>query len=406
MSSLEEKIRTALADGIYNIEVLSEGTGIPIDELYSYARQRNIDIKKELRKNYIIALIKYKKEKKTTKEISELTHRKQATVSNDLRSIGIQTRRRYKRITEEDITNLKRLEKAGLSAYIISHLTSRADGTVKKYLDDETARQKLIQMKARDERIRQGLSLDDIAAPEDITRQAISRYIRETGQREMWREKRDEIRQTKPTRKTFIRLLNNRARQLMCRESWAYAMTQEYYRLHRRASLDKTMKFYEAYIRAKTGGERLSNKVIAAQSGCSFQNAVKLLSFAGCRSLFREHDNCPVTTETMIQLSELGMSEKDIGYFCNIHNSGVALRFCKIKYRPKTHILKRLGPGRQVLTYRRASEIYKAADLGYNHPEICELLDTNENVVDYALEKRNEIGAVIEKAKTLIGKLE
>jgi hypothetical protein len=59
-----------------------------------------------------------------------------------------------------------------------------------------------------------------------------------------------------------------------------------------------------------------------------------------------------------------------------------------------------------VLTYRRASEIYKAADLGYNHPEICELLDTNENVVDYALEKRNEIGAVIEKAKTLIGKLE
>jgi len=403
MNSLEEKIKAALASGAYDIDALEEASGLSKKEIYSHSRQNGIDIKRELQNNYTTALIHYRVEKKTAKEIAVLTKKSAMKVNNDLCRIGLRKRRNHKTITEEDISTIKRLEKSGLSIYQIADLTGRADGTVKKYLEGgEEAMQKILRKKERDERIRQGLSLGEIAAAEDVSRQAISHYIHITGQYKIWRKERDEIVQTKPTRKKFLKLLGSRAHQLLCRESWAYAMTQEYHQKHRRASLDKTMKVYEIYMLAKMRGEKPSTKEIASQSGCSFQNAVKLLSFAGCRSLFREHDNCPVTTETMIRLSELGLSEKDIGAFCNINNSGVALRFRRSKYRPNPHILKRLGGGRKVLTYRRASEIYEAADLGYTTPDICELLDTHQIVVDYALKRKEVIAPVLIHALRMV----
>ncbi|MEK6940231.1 MAG: hypothetical protein AABX31_05895, partial [Nanoarchaeota archaeon] len=61
---------------------------------------------------------------------------------------------------------------------------------------------------------------------------------------------------------------------------------------------------------------------------------------------------------------------------------------------PKT--IRRFGFGKGTsLTYRLASQIYEAADLGFNSTEVTELLDTTPRVVEYALTERKTLESKI-----------
>ena len=75
--------------------------------------------------------------------------------------------------------------------------------------------------------------------------------------------------------------------------------------------------------------------------------------------------------------------------------------------RPKVqHAIKSFGMGRNhnILTYRLASQIYEACDLGFTLEETCELLDTTPQIVDYAIKHDKKIEADIVKALRILYK--
>lgn len=90
------------------------------------------------------------------------------------------------------------------------------------------------------------------------------------------------------------------------------------------------------------------------------------------------------------------MNSKDVGYFLQVHFFVINQRWRKQGLHPLNHLPSSFGFGtRRKLTYRLASEMYEAQDLGFTKEETMQLFDAPETIVDYALEHRIRIGTEI-----------
>jgi predicted transcriptional regulator len=339
-----ERIQTALEHGVYRMDALRLLVGYSLSTLYKLKYEQEIDISAELRKNLNEKIIKLHKDGISIEGIVAETHSSLNKVRRCLMRID----------------------------------------TVK-----------------RDALVCQGLSIPKIADAEGVTKQAISQYIKITRQRKAWKQKRKEAQQTEQARNAFMNLLNNKACKMVRMADWAGARTEEYMQVRTRAPREKVHKVYDEYHQAKIKGEKPSYRQLAKKAGCNFTYVMGLLHFAGLKPLYTEYHECETPVQTMIQISRTGLTPPDIAYFCGMSENGVRLRFSEAGFRQRRNNTK-LNKSMPKLTYRLASEIYEAADLGFAYDEISELLDARINVVEYAMRRRRELAPTITAALRLM----
>ena len=118
------------------------------------------------------------------------------------------------------------------------------------------------------------------------------------------------------------------------------------------------------------------------------------------------------TKESLKRALELPLTNQDLGYFLGIPDyvAKYTLRKLGRITPPKSFIIYlgknvnglKLADPKHALTYRAASQIYEAKDLGFKKDEIIELLSTSELVVDYAMLHERELsGDLVSMLKTL-----
>jgi hypothetical protein len=339
-----ERIQTALEHGVYRMDALQILVGYSLSTLYKFKYEQEIDISADLRKNLHEKIIKLNKDGMPIEEIVTETHSSLNKVRRYL--MGIDTMK-------------------------------------------------------RDALVCQGLSIPEIADAEGVTKPAISQDIKITRQRRAWKQKRKEVQQTEQARNAFINLLNNKACKMVRMADWTGARTEEYMQARTRAPREKVHKVYDEYHQAKIKGEKPSYRQIAKKAGCNFTYVMALFHFAGLKPLHMEYHECETSVQTMIQISRTGLTPPDIAYFCGMSENGVRLRFSEAGFRQRRNNTK-LNKSIPKLTYRLASEIYEATDLGYSNDDISQLLDANKKVIEYAIGKRDEIAPTIVKALQLI----
>jgi len=93
--------------------------------------------------------------------------------------------------------------------------------------------------------------------------------------------------------------------------------------------------------------------------------------------------------EAILRSSEIDMPIPDIGYFLALPEHLISQYINKRKVR-SYYQYKVKGKG-NYLTYRIASQVYEAKDLGFKSEEIAELIETKKEMVELALEKRFEL---------------
>ena len=133
---------------------------------------------------------------------------------------------------------------------------------------------------------------------------------------------------------------------------------------------------------------------LSRHSGISLTYVGRILKEVGLEPMYPSIKRKLQTREKIkmiIKAFKLEMSIADIAYFIEVPVHVVKYRFKKIGERPdfiqermKSYHLKIGAP----ITYRLASQIYGARDLGFNEQETSQLLDTNEAIVNYVLRNK------------------
>ncbi len=272
----------------------------------------------------------------------------------------------------------------------------------------------------RDSLIHEDKSLGEIVREEGVSRQAVHQYLKQTNQLEDWREKRKQRRETSRKEKEvreqeesqrealeirLIHLLKAYAVKTAYRQSWAHGKTEEVMQSYRRRderaiSREKLFGLFTLYECALHEGKKISLNDLGRSCGPKEFLVSHLMQRANLNPMyggkpFKKRNQA--STAALIKVSKKRMPNQDIGYFFDLSHHAIYFRFKNAGYSPKAgKPLKSFGfDPKEYLTYRLASQIYEAQDLGFKPNDIAILLDAGKRAVEYALAKRKTIAPVI-----------
>ncbi len=230
------------------------------------------------------------------------------------------------------------------------------------------------------------------------------------------KERQEELRETQEDIKRASQNLVNALVSIMCEKaSIAERSAIKYYygkkRTNVETNLEKLIKLFGAYYDSKKRNEAVPLRELARSSElnpkteCGYVRFI--LSRAGLSPLSRKMYSKEIK-EAITRAFALDMSAADIAYFLKIEGCTAQYYYRKrLAHRKFNHPIKHAWFGNKsgsacALTYRIASQVYEAQDAEFNPAEISELLCKKQEIVDYAIHHRAEIGGKIIHALNII----
>ncbi len=244
----------------------------------------------------------------------------------------------------------------------------------------------------RDELIARAVSGHQIAKLEGKKPQGIYEYMHLTNQHEAWKEKREELRKAQIEERDKKALISSvissvtTSKLLSLEDPQAIQKVQEYRGSYPKSNLplDGLYTFFSRYCEAQRKGEKHSIVELCDGTGLDPTTAGRVLSVVGLLPLYgtRERHALPKhKKEAIKRIALFPASALDIGYFLGVPKHSVdAHRGIKVRGQESRAFPRITGIS---LTYRLASQIYEAKDLGFSDLETAELLDIQQEHIDY-----------------------
>lgn len=255
------------------------------------------------------------------------------------------------------------------------------------------------------EMISAGESLPVMARVVGVSAEAARQYVNRTGQHDNWRENRGSYKQRlKTARQNLANVLLARLYSMAEQEEgWEYVKAIEYDRDRNNSKLnipiEKILAFYREYRIAQENRTPITMREMAIRSeiGTYGSSVQGLMNRARLEPLFGRLERYPKGKITAVKGTfDSDLTGPDIAYFSGVPFAVVYKHFKKIGGRKRKFPVKIIGrKSEDILTYRRASEVYEAQDLGFTPDETSYLLDLNPRLVVYAIENQREIGGKI-----------
>lgn len=357
-SERTELVKSRLEGG-KSIEEVAEELGLPSNRIYRTAQMSGVIAKRrEARRKYMAEQIQNRLEEGKSIEViaAELDCTRQS-VYQIASASGIGIRRFNEKRREERM------------------------GLIKSYLEE-------------------GKSIGEIAAELELSKGHVRGIVNEAG----INLRNFQRRQTKEEEllSGIASIIGNAALQKAYEHGWAYGKAMEYelgvkkkvkegnksrnYTSEERFPM--LLRLFESYENAAEKREKPSLEQLAEDSGFSFTNVGRILKRVGLEPFYGTRERVPPSHEqndAMERACGLEMSSADIAYFIGVPFYIVSQALIREGIKKKRFPpIKSFGNG-PALTYRLASQIYKAQDSGFKEKEIAELLELDSRVVDYAL---------------------
>jgi hypothetical protein len=260
-----------------------------------------------------------------------------------------------------------------------------------------------------DRMILQGCTLQEMAdSVGNTNRQTMSLYIKRSGQYDTWREKSEEKQAEQKRKKGIEKQITGILKQLMVKsayqKSWAEGKTEEYlqsikyYPGPNAVPRDTILKIMEAYQRAKESGQNISFADIGklvGQKGAGARHILNKVNLASLNYSLPYKPRNVIDTRLFVELKNLGFHLADVAYFCGTTHSLVRQRLQSAGLESNEGKSIKRFRRRGMLTYKLASQIYEAEDLGFKGEEIAQVLNTYMDLVNFALAKKEEIAPKI-----------
>ncbi len=368
-------VREEINKGAKSVREIAKKTNIPLSIIYSYEGVDGIKLprshmNKEKRVEAIRQAVNSGAE--SIEEIAEKVNLSMGSIREYATEFGIELPKKPSRI------NYKRREKVG-------------------------------------ELAKQGLTLERIGNSVGVKRERARQLLHKAGYHKIWQEAKEKIKREQEKEKeekeseeqqrkeilgTLVSSLETRVSQLAKKEGWVYEKAVEYKRLIPRThkthySFDELVKLFKAYEDARNNGVRVSLEEFGERFDLWAADVGKIFRRVGVKPMYGKIENMTRLSKEEIKVLErgfpLGMSDPDIAYFVGVPHHAAQQRFTKRDKRRKVNpFIKRFGRGKRI-TYRSASQIYEALDLGFTQQETIELFDTTQEVANYVIEKRKKI---------------
>lgn len=264
---------------------------------------------------------------------------------------------------------------------------------------------------ALDSLIDEGRPLPEIHRILGINVQAAHSYIRRSGQQMLWRERSvlrkagiEPAKRQLPPAESVQALAETLARiaiQKAYAQSWAEGKAQEHlislrFTPHRTLEREELVAIFTAYEQHRDSSTPLYS--ISKDTGISVTTVKSVLERRGLPFTTQAAKRMPFGAYAIKAAHSEGLSFDDMAYLSGFHE--VALKRKVKEPLGMTPRLKwiALERGTAALTYRLASQIYEAADLGFTVDEITQLYDTHKALVVDALENRATYAPPITRA--------
>lgn len=263
--------------------------------------------------------------------------------------------------------------------------------------------------------IEQASTLAELGKSIGVTREAARLYLHQTGLHETWKEKRNQQKQERDlerrtaqqkleteqeTKAQFLYLLKEHLHQKAEQEGWVTqkAVGSFYTKDRRTYKLEDIYAVFQKYEQAQKEGKKLSLEKLAEGTPFVFPRVGRILREVGVEPMHGARDRT-ITPQWKVSAinrayKSIPMTAFDIAYFLDLPYHVVNQRFFAKGKRSNLPLFAK-SFGDEKLTYRLASQIYEAADLGFNKTEVTELLETASKVVAYALTERKTVESKI-----------
>jgi hypothetical protein len=270
-----------------------------------------------------------------------------------------------------------------------------------------------------DSLIRDGVDFSEIGRMQNVTGEAIRQYAHASGQYALWKKNRTarkehtrtEIQRKKQLNKEILILIKKHALSLAYKQSWVEGKTEEYTQTIRgngATSPSKVKLLLQAYNDARDRQEPIGYWDLGRPLGMPGTSVGKILEQLHIPSLYWNAYRWPKLSSSTVDLwkeaCEVGVDCSDVAYFYStkdrpIRKALICSYFEKINYVPKQRApMNTSNRYLHQLTYRHASQVYEATDLGFAMREISFLLDMPRDTVAYVVEHRGEIAPIITAA--------
>ena len=264
--------------------------------------------------------------------------------------------------------------------------------------------------------IARGDSINKIAIATGKSRQLIHIYIKRSGQQYFWEKQkaerkqqgRQELEDEKDEQRNALYQMEEKIRAMAKEQGWAYEKMVEYDFSRQKnvanIPLETLLHFFQRYETAQSEGKKLSLKKLS-RGLFGMAMAGRLLEDVGLKPLYGNWDtpSREVTQqkkELILRAASTPLSAADLEYFTGIpaHSIGqYILKEGEREQKASTAGIKSFDykKTKEILTYRLASEIYEARDCGFTPEDTIFLLDSQQQVVEYALEHEKKISKTI-----------
>lgn len=316
-------------------------------------------------------------------------------------------------------------EKLGISPYTVYY--SYKDELSKRGINLPPLRKKLYEyinpkrVLERDRLIAQGLTLKEIAEQDTVSGERIRQYAVATEQDEIRKQAKEKRKEKEKERQEYLSRISTQIL-LAGRENstedekWAYDIAMRYISkpFGRKECYSKLLKLLEIKRRAEKKGTKLTLEEYQELTGIGFTRVGRIFSKLGLEPDYGVKDR-HITPKWKKQAMEraipVPLTSGCIAHLLKLPSHIVSLHFNRYSkrknQRPKTKYSIAVFKDKKHLTYSKASQIYEATDsepdgCEFSDNETIELLNTSQEVIDYAREHRTEIEApILEGLKTL-----
>lgn len=269
--------------------------------------------------------------------------------------------------------------------------------------------------------IEQGLTLEEISQNNLLSRERIRQYINDSGQHDYFVQRRKTQKELESaaardkTRRELITILQDRLYQKAKEQGWAYEKAVEYDLSRKQIRttgprkalpLARLITLFETYENAKKNNHRMSLQDLQNETELHFVTIGKIFRKMHIKPMYdTPHHLALENQERIKKAATLEVSCSDIAYFLGlplytINNclAGLHLRQPRIGKRPSIFRVSHLEAQQSHLTYRLASQIYEAHDLGFDENDITNLFNTHIKITTYTLEQRSTLAPKIIRA--------
>ncbi|MBI3333926.1 hypothetical protein HYZ97_00355 [Candidatus Pacearchaeota archaeon] len=266
------------------------------------------------------------------------------------------------------------------------------------------------------EYVLKGLTSQQMGDETGETRESARRKICALGLHTIWREQEKRTSKKlrlREERTEIASLLEKRVKYLLADPALSWAERTAYeYNLKSQLGLsvraiahEKLVRFFSLYEEARKKGIEITLEYAAKEAGFArgAPEAGRILARMNLPA-FHPYRLFPEKVQALKKTVKLGfLSLRDIAYLSGINTGTLGEHQIRTTAKGKKRLhTKGTGKSRTELTYRKASRIYQAIDLGFSREETAFVCDTTQDIVSYALNHKREIAPQIIKALQVI----